>query len=294
MSSEKVEKIVKQIQDIPTLPIISQQIQDLFTKNDVSIKQIGGIIAKDPPLAAKVLQIVNSSFYSLLNKVTSIEHAMVILGFNEVKSVVLGFSIRKFFKDRQDTQFDRNRFWKHSIVCSNVAKMLGKQFNIVDDGSFFLSGLIHDIGKLVIDQYFHEEFKQIIDHINENGSSFSTAEKEILGVTHYQVAAKLLQQWNFPKKVIMQTFYHHAPWSDKNYTTGSVLVYLANILTKLCGYTCLEHEQVITIEDIVNSSVIGFLNKNRFELDAESFEMLKINTQEFLSSEIDNILDVFK
>jgi putative nucleotidyltransferase with HDIG domain len=235
---------------------------------------------------------VNSSFYGLLNKISSIDHALVILGFREVKNVVLGFSIQNMFK-HEDTSFDRSRFWKHSIICSQISKHLGKYFNIVDDGTFLLSGLIHDIGKLVIDQYFQEDFENVLQYISTNNCTFSQAEKEILGVTHYQIGAKLLQKWHFPKKVTMQIFYHHAPWHDKNFTSGSIIIYLANILTKLSGYTCVEGELEIKESDIVDSAVIKFLNKSGFDLDRDSFDNLVLQINELISAERNNVLNIF-
>ncbi|MCP4715341.1 MAG: HDOD domain-containing protein [Deltaproteobacteria bacterium] len=293
MTTEKdVDRIVKKIDQIPTLPIISQQIQELFHQEEVSIKQLREIIEQDPPLAIKILKIVNSAFYGLLNNVSSLDHALVILGFEEVKNIVLGFSIQNYFKNT-NTSIDRKRFWEHSIICSQVAKYLGRHFNIVDDGTFFLSGLIHDMGKMVFDHYFQEEFGSIIEYISRNNSTFSKAEKEVLGVTHYQVSAKLLQQWHFPRKVIMQTFYHHAPWHDKNHTSGSIIIYLADMLTKMNGNTCLDEEKQVTIDDALSPSVLEFINKNGFDLDRNAFELMQTHIREFIESERQNVLNIF-
>jgi len=292
ITDKNIDRIVKAIEEIPTLPIITTQIQNLFKNDDVSTKQIEHIIEQDPPLAAKLLKLVNSSFYGLLNKVSTIDHALIILGFNEVRNVVLGFAIQNHFTPTSNS-FDPKRFWKHSIICSQIAKYLGKHFNIVDDGTFFLSGLIHDIGKLVIDQYFQDDFNSIIQYIASNNSTFSKAEKEIIGVTHYQIAAKLLQQWHFPQKVIMQIFYHHAPWHDKNFTAGSTILYLANILAKISGYTCFEEEKAMSDEDILKPSMLEYLNKNGFDLDPESFKKLRLLIKEYISAENDNVLRLF-
>ncbi|MEI6125347.1 MAG: HDOD domain-containing protein [Pseudomonadota bacterium] len=293
MSTEKnIDRIVRTIDSIPTLPVISMQIEKLFRNENVSTRQIEDLIQHDPPLATKLLKLVNSSFYGLINKVSTIDHALIILGFNEVRNVALGFAIQNHFTPSSKS-FDPKRFWKHSIICSQIAKFLGKHFNMVDDGTFFLSGLIHDIGKLVIDQYFKDEFAAIIDYIEVHKSSFSKAEKEILGVTHYQIAAKLLQQWHFPRKVIMQIFYHHAPWYDKNFTSGSIILYLANILTKISGYTCFEKEKEVADSDIMKPGTLEYLNKNGFELDEVSLKKLQNLINECITAESDNVLKIF-
>jgi len=293
MQTEKsIDRIVRAVEQVPTLPIISQRIQNLFIQDEVSIRQVSDIIEHDPPLAVKILKIVNSSFFGLLNNVSSIDHALVILGFEEVRNIVLGFSIQNFF-NMPSNSFDRKHFWAHSIICSQIAKYLGRHFKIVDDGTFFLSGLIHDLGKLVSDQYLHNEFEAIIDYISETHATFTKAEKDIMGVTHYQIGAKLLQQWHFPKKVIMQIFYHHAPWYDKNYTSGSIILYLANLLTKLAGYPCHQDEKQISIADVLNPSILDFINKNGLEIDQEECELLISHIHNFIAAEENNVLSIF-
>lgn len=287
-----IDAIVNTIEQIPTLPIVRSHIQTLFQHDDVSLHQLEEIIERDPPLAAKLLKLVNSSFYGMLNKISSIEHALVILGFKEVRNVVLGFSLQNHFKHTNE-HFNPKEFWKHSIVCSQIAKYLGKHFNTVDDGTFFLSGLIHDIGKLVVEQYFPDEFQRIIDYISQTNATFSQAEKEIIGVTHYHIAAKLLQQWHFPRRVIMQVFYHHAPWHDKNFSSGSTIIYLANILTKLAGYQCYPDEQKLSPSVCLNNTVCEYLNKNGFEIDADSLSLLQTSIAEFIAAEHDKALRLF-
>jgi len=292
MSNPKIDQIIQQIEHLPTLPVVSQQIQELVKNKDVTIKDLENLIEKDAPLATKILRIVNSSFYGLLNKTSSLEHALVILGISEVKNIVLGFSVQNYFS-KPTKNIDRNRFWKHSIVCSQIAKFLGNHYNVPGKDSLFLSGLIHDMGKLVFDQYFHEAFEQIIERIHQDQILSTKAEKEILGVTHYQVGAKMLQQWQFPKEVTMQVFYHHAPWYDKNYSTGSIIIYLADIITKITGYTCLKNEKKTEIDDLLNPAITEFLAKNGFDLNKQSFEMLLARIHEHLSSEAENTLNLF-
>ena len=273
--------------------MISTQILRLFRDENINLRQVEELVEKDPPLAAKILKIVNSSFYGLLNKISTIEHAIIILGLNEIRSVAIGFAIQSHFKSHSNS-FEPARFWKHSIICSQIAKYLAKYFNVVDDGTYFLSGLIHDIGKLVIDQYFQEDFKTIIQYIAKNQCTFSKAEKEILGVTHYQIAAKLLRQWNFPEKVIMQVFYHHAPWHDKNFTTESAILYLSNILTKINGFTCSSEEKPISSTDVMKPSILEFLNKTGLDIDQESYKNLLVLIREHIAAETNNVLTLFE
>jgi len=288
------ERLIQQIEELPSLPIISHKILDLAADKQTSFKDLSNIIERDQAVAVKILKIANSSFYGFLGKVSSLEHALALLGTDEVRSIVMGFSVYQFFSSDKDDSFDRTQIWKHAILCSQITKFLGMHFRISDDGSLFLSGLIHDIGKVVIDQYFHEEFLQIINHISAHHTTFSSAEKEILGVTHYQIGAKLLKQWNFPHKVIIQVLYHHAPWYDKDYEVNNIILYLANILTKLSGYPCHPQEPLLNLREFAHSPEINYINKSGFELDYAILAKLLGHIKEVVESESGNLMSLFR
>lgn len=291
--AKKIEKIVNKIEEIPTIPAVTEYIRKLFRSEDVTFKQVLNLVEKDPPLALKILKLANSSFYGFINNVNTVERALVLLGFNEVRNVVIGFSMQQHFNVKDD-RLDMKKFWRHSVVCSQIAKYLGKYFDVLDDGSFFLSGLMHDIGKLVIAQYFNEDFHLIADHVVTNNTTFSKAERAVLGTTHYQIAANLLQRWKIPQSVVMQVFYHHAPWQDKNTTPAAIVVYLANVFTKIEGFTCLDGEAHIDITATLTPQMLEFLNKNGFELDQASFNKITVILKEFISQESENVLKLFE
>ncbi|MFW6115189.1 MAG: HDOD domain-containing protein, partial [Thermodesulfobacteriota bacterium] len=288
------ERLIQQIEELPSLPIISYKILDLVANKTTSFKELSKIIERDQAIAVKILKIANSSFYGFLGRVSSLEHALVLLGTKEVQSIVLGFSVYQFFSLDKTNSFDRTQIWKHAILCSQIAKYLGIYFRLPDEGSLFLSGLIHDIGKVVIDQYFHEEFLQIIDHISSNHTTFSSAEKKILGVTHYQIGATLLKQWNFPHKVIMPILYHHAPWYDKDYEVNSIILYLANILTKLSGYPCHQQETLLNLTEFAHSPEVNYINKSGFELDYAILSKLIGHIKEIVESESGTLMSLFQ
>ncbi|OPX40831.1 MAG: hypothetical protein B1H13_05340 [Desulfobacteraceae bacterium 4484_190.3] len=294
MQNKNLERYTREIERIPTIPVISKEVLTLLSDEDVSIKKLAQVIEKDQAMTVRILKMANSAFYGTLSRVSSIDHALVILGIAEIKSILMAFSIRDFFRDAKGNSFDRNRFWKHAVICSQVAKYLARYFKIPSDDTLFLTGLIHDMGKVVFDQYFHEEFVKIVEYVNEHHCTFSEAEKQVTGVTHYQVAAKLLQQWQFPKRVVMQVFYHHAPWHDKDEAVGSIIVYLANILTKMAGYTCLEGEKKIELSQFASSKAMQFVVKSGFDLDSSSLEKLVLQIQDFIAMERNNVLNVFK
>jgi putative nucleotidyltransferase with HDIG domain len=294
MHGRRVENLIKQIEDIPTLPIISRKIMSLLNDENASTGKVAELIERDQSLAAKILKVSNSAFYGTLSRVSSIDNALVLLGFKEVRSILLSLAVKKFFTESENDDFDRSCFWRHAVICSQVAKYLARHFKIGRDDTLFLSGLLHDMGKVVLDQYAHGEFKQIIAYVSQNHESFSNAEKKILGITHYQVAAKLFQQWKFPEEVVMQVFYHHAPWSDRSFEAGSTIIYLANVFTKLAGYPSLPSEKEVEVSSFANSKTMDFIVKSGFDLDLESIRKLLYQIKEFIDKEAENMLSFFE
>lgn len=290
---QRLKKIIQNIEEIPTLPIVSQKILEIMSREDASYQDIVKVVETDQSLALKILKIANSAFYGSLTKIDSLEHAMIKLGMNEVKSIVLGVSVHNFFSKKDNTVFDRERFWQHAIICSQVAKYLAGHYRIGNDDSLFLSGLIHDMGKVVIDQYFHDDFVDIIEYLDSNHTTFSEAEKAILGTTHYQIAAKLLNQWRFPRKVIIYVLYHHAPWADEGLEKGSVILYLANIITKLAGNACYPNEKEIDPNEFIGSSKMDFIRKMGYDLDDDILTKFENHVREFIVEESDNVMSLF-
>ncbi len=282
MEKCSIDEIVATIEKIPTLPEMSGEVLAAINEEDVRIEKVTRLVESGPALAAQILKVANSPFSGTISTVSSVSHAIVILGLGEVKSLLLVFAVQKFFSNSEGDQFYRKRLWKHSIISGHIARFLARHFQCDSDDTLFLSALIHDVGKIVVDQYFHDEFRRIIDYVETNHTTFNKAEKEILGATHYQISAKLLQQWSFPRQVIMQVFHHHAPWQEQNFLTGSMITYLANIFTKLVGYPCLPQEKIIDIDQFASSKAVHIINKNGFELDRDIIDKLLVQIQEIL------------
>jgi HD-like signal output (HDOD) protein len=290
---KRFESILDKIEELPTLPIVSQRILELMADEDVSYREIVRLVENDQSLALKIMKIANSAFFGSRTKVDSLEHAMVKLGMDEVRSVVLAVSVYDFFSNSDSGIFDRKRFWTHGIVCSQTAKYLGSYFKSGNDDTLFISGLVHDMGKAVLDEYFHDEFLRILNYLELKKCTFSEAEKTVIGTTHSQIAAKVLGHWKFPEKIIAQILYHHEPWADKDYEIGSIMIYLADMITKLAGYSCHSYEEAIDLKAFSQSSEIEYINNKGFKLDYDTLEKLVAHIREFVVEEADSLMRVF-
>lgn len=291
--NKKIEELVRRIERIPTLPVLSQKIMEVVSDENASYRDILALVEKDQALATKLLRVANSAFYGVVSRVSTIDRALVMLGTRKLRSMLLAFSVHDFFSRQENNGFDRSRFWQHAIICSQVATMLARHFRTVESETLFLLGLIHDVGKVILDEYAHEEFLEIVDHVRTNHTTFSEAEKRVIGTTHYQIAAKLLKQWDFPASVILPILYHHAPWRDETKGVTSSLLYLANLLTKMSGFPCLAEEKEVDPGAFARSPEIAFINQNGFDPDHDQIQGLITHIRGVVLTEADSVMRLF-
>lgn len=208
MGKPKLESIVDQIVDLPTLPQVVMTIMGLLEDPKSNVRDINNIMARDPALASKILKLVNSAFYSLPNRVNSISQAIVILGFNTVKSLAISASILDMF-GQGDESFSYEDFWTHSVGVATVASALARRYPNADEDGAFVVGLMHDIGKLVLDQYAPAEFQEILHIAREGQLAFCDAESQVLGTTHAEIGYWLATKWKLDPDIAQAIKCHH-------------------------------------------------------------------------------------
>ena len=160
MNEQLVDRI-RQCPNLPSLPAIAMQVLDLAQKPDVDIAEIARIISKDPALSSKILRTVNSSFYGRSQHVSTISHALVILGLQSVKTLVLGFSLVTNLAKNKSKGFKHLTYWKRSIFAATAARTIAAKIGLVQQEEAFLAALLMDIGMLVLDQVLGEQYGEI-------------------------------------------------------------------------------------------------------------------------------------
>ncbi|MBW2663153.1 MAG: HDOD domain-containing protein [Deltaproteobacteria bacterium] len=210
MTSKKIDRIINSIDALPALPTIYIKLSRLLNVQDPSIRMISNIISEDQAVSAMVLKIVNSALYGFYNKIGDLQRAIVILGLNEIKSLVLATSMHKVIKQfKLNSEFDMQEFRKHSIGCAISAKVLAETACIKGPEDVFTGGLLHDIGKLIHAAYLSEEFEGVVANVVETGSQMLESEKKILGFDHAQTGSALAKKWGLPRKIINMIAHHH-------------------------------------------------------------------------------------
>ncbi|MFH1761417.1 MAG: HDOD domain-containing protein [bacterium] len=235
-TSLKLKALTEKITSIPTLPTVITKITQLMQNPRISADEVGKAISSDQSLASKVLRLVNSAFYGFPGRINTITHAIVILGFNTVKNIVLTASIFETFgKDGKEKDFELDKFWLHSIAVGAIARTLAKQMNFKGHEEAFISGLMHDIGKVVLAQFARELFLKVLDKRKEKNCLIFDAEMEVLGVSHQDVGGWLIEKWNLPGDLHSCVRNHHYPTVSRNYFTITALTHLADIFARTLG-----------------------------------------------------------
>ncbi|MBN1577114.1 MAG: HDOD domain-containing protein [Chitinispirillaceae bacterium] len=214
---------LENVENLPTLPAVVRQLQTLMASPLSSMAQIAAVITRDQAIAARTIRLINSAFYGMGGRVTSIQHAIVLLGLNTVKNLVTGVSVLKIFNQPPAASlFDREKFWLHTFACALGARAIGREINAPEPEDFFLAGLLHDIGILILDQFFHEEFIEILQRSACDGTGYIHAEKAVLGLTHEDVGEFVARKWKIPELLMLSIRYHHNPSEADNLCAGSV------------------------------------------------------------------------
>jgi diguanylate cyclase (GGDEF)-like protein len=206
---EKINNMLRGATKLPTLPGVAMKILEAVKKEDTSLKEIADILSKDPSLSAEVLKAINSSFYGLSTKVTSVSHAVNLLGINTVKSLALSFSLVKNLKSNNSNGFDYTAFWKDSLIGAVSAKIISaKIFPKFSDDAFFL-GLIHNLGILVTNQCMPDQYNLVLKEKERHLCSYQEAENQILGFNHMELGEYLVSSWGLPDLFSTPLRYHH-------------------------------------------------------------------------------------
>ncbi len=230
-----IEQKLGNIEEIPTLPIVLRQIQKVLKNPNTNMSQIAHVVAKDQALSARTIRLVNSAFYGLGKQVTSITNAIVILGLNTLNNLMLGLTVVKLFKDAKIRGFDPEEFWKHCFSTALIARYLAQYRDDLDPEECFICGLLHDMGRLVMDQYAQDDFLKALEISHKKDLSLYKCEETVFGFTHADIGAWLGRKWQLPESIFASLQYHHSfesiPNEYKNYTETVLAVASANDLT---------------------------------------------------------------
>jgi putative nucleotidyltransferase with HDIG domain len=209
MKLSMIEKTIETIRELPTLPLVAHKISMILQNPKSSVSDLTKIVEKDQSLAAKVLKLVNSAHYGLPQRVTNINQAIALLGYKNISYIVMTISVFETLRHVKKHLFDRRKFWVHSIAVALMSIKLAKECEYVLIDDIFTAGLLHDLGKVFMDGFLHEEFEAIIERAQKDTISFIEAEHRLFDIDHTMVGEWIARTWGLPLHVIAGIKHHH-------------------------------------------------------------------------------------
>lgn len=238
------------VRSVPVLPELADQMIRMVLEDDVPLEKMTGIIEKDQALTARVLSLANSSYYKRSREIFTVRDAVSLVGFDAVRTLALGVSVLDMFPTKKGSNLDYKAFWRHSIACALFAEALMASLSIENAPKAFCAGLLHDVGKIILDIVRPDEYAVALKLAQEEPRSLIDIEKQVIGNTHCDVGREVLVHWKLPHLYEECVWCHHTPvkiLDDEQYQISGI-VHIANILAHMvyAGASGNNHPQKIT------------------------------------------------
>ncbi len=225
-----VEKLLQKTPTLASLPGVYTRLNDAVNDPRTSSQDVATILAEDTALAARLLRIANSAFYGFPARIDTISRAVTLVGTRQLRDLALATSIVKQFEGLPEGVVTMTSFWQHSIACGVTARILATHRREPNVERFFIAGLMHDIGRLVIFGTIPEVAKQTLDEAQNHEELLHKTEKKLLGFDHADVGGALLQQWKLPAHTVNAVAHHHKPGADIGRHTDTAMIHVADLL----------------------------------------------------------------
>ncbi len=255
------EALIKKTGDLKVLPFVARKVLDTISDDSLSFSDLADIIEKDQTIAARVLKVSNSAMYGLRQEVTSIQQALMILGLKTIRSLVLSLSTRSLYKKFGMTE---QKMWDHSVGTATAARIVSTGLGSEVGDIAFIGGLMHDLGKVVLNNETPELFTEVMMKTYNEGISSIEAEQEIYGYNHAEIGSSVSEKWGFPEMIQMIIKDHHLnkvrleEIEDMVTAKGIAVVNLANYISKLLGIGYREADESIELQKLPSSVFLGF------------------------------------
>ncbi len=268
MKEEMLEKIIMQTVDVPSIPPIASKVLQLVSSDYSSINELENMVVQDQSFSTRILKIANSPYYGRGKCIDSISTAIIIIGFNSVKSLVMSASLKDLH--RKSGLFEQQH-WEHSLGVSIAASLLAAETKMLLPEDVVVGGLIHDLGKIVINNSLPDQYNLVLDKVSAEKIPSIVAEDAILGFNHCNVGGLIARKWKLPRSLEAVIEYHHAEeyplFEDSGYETMCQIVQVADAMCLNMG---------IGMLGAVDFSKIGFeqlgLTTSRFNAVQEDLK----------------------
>jgi putative nucleotidyltransferase with HDIG domain len=238
-----IREQIKKIPRLATLPSVAVELISLVDKEDVPVGRVKELLETDPSLTGKVLQIANSPFYGARWRIHTVDQALALIGLNELSNILFSVSMHsKVFHGTQKNMKLLEKLWHHSVACAYLSRSIATKYYINTSGREYVSGLLHDIGKIVLFEHFPKEMKEIREIIEGEMVADLEAEERVLGITHEDIGLYLGEAWGLPESIKNVIRHHHNPRQDNASPVLTAVVHVADLLCQRWGVSVDEGE----------------------------------------------------
>lgn len=258
MSPELSQKLAVAVEGMPAFPKSVQRILELTRNVNCTPRDLVQVIDTDPVVTVKILKVVNSAYYSLPKQITSVNHAVVYLGFNTIKNLALSIAAIGILPSHNAADFDVEKYLLHSLSTAVIAKQLALRVDNADPMDCFIGGLLHDFGKVVCAQFMPAEFKQALQMSELDGTPLHEALRRTLGTDHAVIGAMLVEKWRFAPSLI-DTIAHQYDAHDQH-SDLFACVFTANQISKKLGFGFAGNPSVYELPPSVARTLGGSLD----------------------------------
>ena len=236
MTTEPSRTILNQVDAFPALPATVSNVITITGNPESSAQDLMAAVLPDQAMCLTILKIANSAFFGLPRKVSTIDKAVMVLGFNEIRNIVLGKAVFNSFREAYRNNRELiNIFWEHSFLTGLAAKIIAEDIKI-SPSEAFIAGLIHDIGKLAILVSLNDDYSTVFESSSSDPVNAYLEEQELFSIGHDEIGYRLLKRWLFPKSLLYTTAYHHKPLDLEGQSLFPAVIHIADTLSHLhCG-----------------------------------------------------------
>ena len=259
---ELKSRIIQSIKDLPPMPQVVVKIQHLISDLNSDVTDLAAIIESDQAVAAKVLKMANSAYFGMSGKISSIHQASILLGYQTLGEIVtMAGAVGILSGSMPGYGYDSQELWKHSLAVAFSAKMIAERKNRDLIYEAHTAGLIHDVGKIILDKYILENMDRISVYMVQEEKSFLEAERDIFGFDHAEIASEVCRTWKIPEKITLAIGCHHQP-SNSNGDELSYVLHMANHIAARSGNSYDEDEALSELE----SGTVDFIGLRQEEI----------------------------
>lgn len=223
---------------------VLDEIETALESPQCSLTSVGEAIEKDPDLTARLLRLGNSAFYGFANRLSTISEAVSLIGIQQVQDLILASSIINQFSGVPAQYIDMGSFWRHSLACGTSARILALERRLPKADKFFVAGLLHDVGRLVLFVQAPDVARQVFELYQSGGILLQEAELRVLGYDHQDIAQALLRRWQYPEMLIQSIGRHHDPNNGSALRLETAVVHFSDYLVNAMQIGCSGERQI--------------------------------------------------